>query len=89
MIDENKSVKMGNLLFLVVKGHVTEAIANTKIFNITGIRFSPNTYTFPIGVGSGAWSISAVKYGYANADSVVARLDANDYFHVCNVFFIQ
>ena len=89
VIDTNKSYKMGRLLFLNVKGHVSADINNTQIFTFSGATINPSAVTFPIGTGPSSWTLDSVAYGYTGATSITARLANGKYFHIAQCFLCQ
>lgn len=86
VIDTNKSYKMGKLLFLNVKGHTTAYVANAQLFTFSGVSADPYNFTFGIPVGSSAWAIDGIAYGYLNLGGVTATIQNGQYFHLAQVF---
>jgi len=86
-IDTNATVKIGNIAFIAVKGHVSASISNGTLFSVNfGKQIAESGATFPIGIGSGAWDLDSVSYGYlrwlANGCEVVGTVANGKYFHV-------
>lgn len=86
VIDVNKSYKLGKILFLNVKGHTTAYIANAYLFTFSGASPDPYNFTFGIPIGSGAWEIDGIAYGYINQGAVTAIIQSGKYFHIAQAF---
>lgn len=88
VISVNHSVVIGKSLYLLVKGHTTTAVNNVNIFSWNTYSTGANGSTFAIGTGD-EWGISGVAYGYIGSGSIVSRLPADTWFHVCLCLPIQ
>lgn len=86
VIDTNKSYKCGRTLFLNVKGHTTANIANNYLLTFSGASPDPFNFTFGIPIGSGAWAIDGMAYGYLNQGAVTATIQSGMYFHIAQAF---
>lgn len=83
VIDVNKSYKVGKMLFLSVKGHVTAEISNGNIFTVdSSATLDPIEYTLFCGIGT-AWSVTSIGYLYNNRQIFSARVPNGQYFHIC------
>lgn len=86
VIDVNNSYKLGKTLFLNVKGHTTANIANAYLLTFSGASPDPYNFTFGIPIGSGAWAIDGIAYGYINQGAVTATIQSGKYFHIAQAF---
>ena len=83
VIDVNKSYKVGKMLFLCVKGHVTAEISNGNIFTVDSLAtLDPIGYTLFCGIGT-ALSVTSIGYLYNNRQIFSARVPNGQYFHIC------
>lgn len=88
-IDVNKSYKIGKMLFLSVKGHVSANIDNGNIFTVdSSATLDPVGYTLFCGIGS-AWNVTSVGYLYINLQTFSARVQNGQYFHICQMLPIS
>lgn len=83
-ISVNKSVRIGNMLFLNVKGTSTNAHAQQVLFQINGAGSSFSCADFTFGVPKGGeWGVTGITYGYvASNGGVIINNSAGDYFHI-------
>ena len=83
-VDINKSCKIGNTLYLIVKGHYTGTLSNITCLGVDISSLSVANYTFPIGLGQ-EWNINGIGYGYIDSNKriTITASVTSGYFHIC------
>lgn len=90
-IANNKSVKVGRVVYVTVKIKIESVPTIEKILNFAGIAKNQST-TFLIGKGS-EWNINSVVYGYISENSILINNSQNtisvgDYLHINTVLIL-
>lgn len=90
-IINNKSVKVGRVVYVAVKVKIESELISEHILNFIDIAKNQST-TFLIGKGS-EWDIDSVAYGYLSTNSILINNSQNtisvgDYLHISTVLIL-
>lgn len=89
-IINNKSIKVGRVVYIAVKLKIVEALSSEKILELLSNAANYST-TFLIGKGT-EWNINSVVYGYIGGNSIVINdksvVSTGDYLHVNTVIIL-
>jgi len=90
-ITNNKSVKVGRVVYVAVKVKIESELISEHILNFIDIAKNQST-TFLIGKGS-EWNINSVTYGYLSTNSILINNSQNtisvgDYLHISTVLIL-
>lgn len=90
-IINNKSVKVGRVVYVAVKIKIKSEPTTESILNFAGIAKN-QTATFLIGKGS-EWDIDSVVYGYIDGNSILINnsqktISVGDFLHINTVLIL-
>ena len=90
-IINNKSVKVGRVVYVAVKIKIESKLTTDSILNFADIAKNQST-TFLIGKGS-EWNIDSVVYGYISGNSILINnsqetISAGDFLHINTVLIL-
>lgn len=90
-IINNKSVKVGRVVYVAVKIKIESKLTTDSILNFADIAKNQST-TFLIGKGS-EWNIDSVVYGYISGNSILINnsqetISVGDFLHINTVLIL-